>query len=383
MAHPAATRALNFATEMNMRVPVLMAPMAGACPPELAAGVANAGGMGACGVLLMQPAAITQWVTSYRAATEGPLQLNNWIPDPAPVRDREHERRVSHFLETFGPEVPAEAADRTAPDFEEQCETMLQAAPDAVSSIMGVYDAAFVERLHAAGIKWFATATTVTEAREAEAAGADVIVAQGMEAGGHRGAFNAEDAETSLVGLFALLPAIVDAVSVPVIATGGIADSRGVTAALMLGASGVQIGTGLLRSPEAGINAAWADAIGAAKPEDTVPTRAFSGRLGRSIRSRYVSAANSPQAPEPAPYPVQRALTQAMRDEATAASDIDRMQAWAGQSSGLAQARPASEIVPRPTLFTDATTHLFRPVLPAHETNATQICVEVSQNSYR
>jgi len=345
MTHPVAARAQKFATAMNMRVPILMAPMAGACPPALAAGVANAGGMGACGVLLMQPAAIAQWVATYRAATDGPLQLNNWIPDPPAPRDAEHERRVSHFLETFGPEVPAEAADSASPDFEQQCEAMLQASPDAVSSIMGIYEPAFVERLHAAGIKWFATATTVSEAREAEAAGADVVVAQGMEAGGHRGAFNAEDAETSLVGLFALLPAIVDAVSVPVVATGGIADSRGVAAALMLGASGVQVGTGLLRSPEANINTAWADAIGASKPEDTVPTRAFSGRLGRSIRSRYVSAANSEQAPSPAPYPVQRALTQAMRDEATAASDIDRIQAWAGQSGGLAQARPATDIV--------------------------------------
>jgi len=295
----------------------------------------------------MQPDAIAKWVATYRAATDGPLQLNNWIPDPPAHRDVAHERRVSHFLETFGPEVPPEAADRAVPNFAQQCEAMLDAAPDVVSSIMGVYPSELVKRLHTAGIKWFATATTVGEALEAEAAGADAIVAQGMEAGGHRGAFKADNAETSLVGLFALLPAIVDAVSVPVIATGGIADSRGVAAAMMLGAQGVQIGTGLLRSPEAGINSAWADAIGNARPEDTVPTKAFSGRLGRSIRSRYVSAANSPDAPVPAPYPIQRALTQAMRDEATAASDIDRIQAWAGQSGRLAQADPAAEIVGR------------------------------------
>jgi nitronate monooxygenase len=133
-------------------------------------------------------------------------------------------------------------------------------------------------------------------------------------------------------------------VKVPVIATGGIADGRGVAAALLLGASAVQIGTGFLRTPEAKLPAAWADAIGASRPEDTLVTRAFSGRPGRSIATAYARAATAPSAPAPAPYPVQRGLTQAMRDAATQAGDIDRMQSWAGQSAGLAQARPAGDV---------------------------------------
>jgi nitronate monooxygenase len=191
--------------------------------------------------------------------------------------------------------------------------------------------------------------TTVAEARQAVAAGADVIVAQGMEAGGHRGSFDAERPDTALIGLFALLPAVVDAIgnSVPVVATGGIADARGIAAALLLGASAVQIGTGLLRTPEAKLAAAWADAISKAQPEDTAPTRAFSGRLGRSIATAYVKAANSPEAPKPAPYPVQRALSQAMRDTATKAGDIDGIQAWAGQAARLASTEPASDLVRR------------------------------------
>ena len=191
--------------------------------------------------------------------------------------------------------------------------------------------------------------TTVAEAREAVTAGADVIVAQGMEAGGHRGSFDAKRPDTALVGLFALLPAVVDAVSerVPVVATGGIADARGIAAALVLGASAVQIGTGLLRTPEAKLAPAWADAIGKAQPEDTLPTRAFSGRLGRSIATAYVKAADSAEAPKPAPYPVQRALSQAMRDAATKAGDIDAMQAWAGQAARLATAEPAADLVRR------------------------------------
>jgi nitronate monooxygenase len=132
-----------------------------------------------------------------------------------------------------------------------------------------------------------------------------------------------------------------------VVATGGIADERGVAAALLLGASAVQIGTALLRSPEAKIATAWADAIGRARPEDTLLTRAFSGRPGRSLATAYAAAATSPEAPEAAPYPVQRGLTQAMRDKAARDNDIDRLQAWAGQSAGLARAEPAGEIVRR------------------------------------
>jgi nitronate monooxygenase len=189
--------------------------------------------------------------------------------------------------------------------------------------------------------------TTVAEARQAEAAGADVIAAQGAEAGGHRGSFDAADAERKLVGLFSLIPAVVDAVRVPVIAAGGIGDARGIAAALTLGASAVAIGTALLRCPEAGTNPAWADALARTAPEDTMITRAFSGRAGRSIATHYVRAAASPDAPAPAPYPVQRGLTAPMRAAAQAQSDLQRMQAWAGQSAALAKALPAGELVTR------------------------------------
>jgi len=199
------------------------------------------------------------------------------------------------------------------------------------------------------GIRWFANATTVAEAREAVAAGADVVVAQGMEAGGHRGSFEADRPDTALVGLFALVPAVVDAVGdrVPVVATGGIGDARGIAAALLLGASAVQIGTGLLRTPEANIAAVWADAIGKAEPEDTVPTRAFSGRLSRCIANAYLKAASAPEAPKPAPYPVQGGLTQVMRMAGAKANDIDRMQPLAGQAARLATTEPAADLLHR------------------------------------
>jgi len=166
-----------------------------------------------------------------------------------------------------------------------------------------------------------------------------------MEAGGHRDAFDPAKAETAMVGLFSLLPAVVDAVKVPVIATGGIADARGVAAALLLGASAVQVGTCFLRCPEAKLSPAWAEALGHTLPEETQVTRAFSGRPGRNIANAYVRAAAAADAPAPAPYPIQRGLTQALREEAASKGDIERMQAWAGQSARLALVRPASEVV--------------------------------------
>jgi nitronate monooxygenase len=339
------TRVEAFCQAYDLGAPIGLAPMAGACPPSLSVAVANAGGLGACGALLMPPAAIQAWVDEVRAHSEGPFQLNLWIPDPPAVRDASAELAVRRFLDGWGPAVAADAGDAPLQDFEAQCEAMLAARPRVISSVMGVYPTQMVDRMKADKVSWFATATTVAEATEAEGAGADAIIAQGMEAGGHRGAFEASRADQSLVGLFSLLPAVVDAVRVPVIAAGGIADPRGVAAAVLLGASAVQIGTGFLRCPEAGLPPAWADAIGRTAPEDTMVTRAFSGRPGRSIATAYARAASAPDAPQPAPYPVQRGLTQTMRDFGVETNDIDRLQAWAGQSAALARRRPAGEIV--------------------------------------
>jgi nitronate monooxygenase len=342
-------RAKAFCDAFTLQLPILMAPMAGACAASLAAAVANAGGLGGCGALLMTPNAIRGWAADVRAQSNGSFQINLWIPDPAPKRDPENEARVRAFLGQWGPAVAPEAGDFLPIDFVDQCKAVLDVGPATISSIMGVYPPEIVAIIKDKGIRWLANVTTVAEAREAVAAGADVVVAQGMEAGGHRGSFEADRPDTALVGLFSLLPAVVDAIGdrVPVVATGGIADARGIAAAFMLGASAVQIGTGLLRTPEAKLAPAWADAIGKAQPEDTMPTRAFSGRLGRSIVTDYVKAANAEEAPRPAPYPVQRALSQGMREAGSKAGDIERMQAWAGQSARLATTEPAGDFVQR------------------------------------
>jgi nitronate monooxygenase len=345
--HPALARTSAFCEAFNIRVPILMAPMGNASPTSLAIAVANAGGLAGCGAVGMQPDAIKAWTRDVRAGSNGAFQLNLWIPDPAPKRDVIAEDVVRRFLENWGPEVPPEAGNFTLPDFTAQCEALLEAGPPIISSIMGLYPDHFVSRMKSKGIKWFATATTVTEAKAAEDAGADVIIVQGMEAGGHRGTFDATKAEGSLIGLFSLLPAVSDAVKVPLVAAGGIADGRGLAATLLLGASAVQIGTALLRCPEAKIPSAWGDAIGRTLPEETVITRWFSGRPGRSIATAYVRATVDRGAPPPAPYPVQWGLTRPMREASMKANDIEGIWAWAGQSAGLTKAEPAGDLVRR------------------------------------
>jgi nitronate monooxygenase len=337
-------RAEALATQLGIRLPILLAPMAGACPPSLSIAVANAGGMGACGALLMKPDEIAAWCAEFRQESEGEFQLNLWIPGPNPARAADLERQQREFLSHWGPPVSENAAEGVLPDFDAQCQAMLETRPKAISSIMGLYPPSFVAEMKTRGILWFATATTVGEAKAAEAAGADAIIAQGMEAGGHRGTFDASEAERRMVGLFALLPQIADAVSVPVIAAGGIADARGVAASLILGASAVMAGTGFLRCPEAKINRVWADTLGATEADDTVITSAFTGRPGRGVVNSFTRLSTSEGAPPPAPYPLQRGLTRGMREAASKAGDAERMQMWAGQAAKMTRAEPAGAL---------------------------------------
>lgn len=171
-------RSRAFCARFGLGVPVLLAPMAGASPVSLSIAVANAGGMGALGALLTPPAEIRTWVEEFRSKSGGPFQINVWIPDPKPKRDSAAETSVRQFLELWGPAVPASAGDAGPPDFDAQCEAFLDATPTAVSSIMGIFPPRFIARLKERGIAWFATVTTLAEAKIAAEAGAGAIIAQ-------------------------------------------------------------------------------------------------------------------------------------------------------------------------------------------------------------
>lgn len=340
----ATARATRFCQTFDLRLPVLMAPMAGSSPPALAAAVAEAGGMGACGALSLSPQGIADWVARMRQMSPGAFLINLWIADAPVPRDAAAEAAQAAFLARFGP-TPSLPQGPLLPDFDAQFAAILHARPKAASSIMGLFRPDQVAALKTAGILWIATATSLAEGRAAQAAGADAVIAQGAEAGGHRGGFTPADAARDAIGTFALVPALADALRIPVIAAGGIGDSRTLAAALTLGASAGMIGTALLRTPEAAIAPVWAQALAEASVDDTLVTPAFSGRPARTLRNAYTEATRAPEAPPPLPYPVQRALTEPMRQQALKDGSIAHLYALAGQGVALARPEPAQALV--------------------------------------
>lgn len=340
----------------SLRIPIIQAPMLGASTAEMAAAVCRAGGLGSLAPGL-SPAALTQAVEGLRRVTDRPFAVNLFVLDAARTDDGQVAaalERLAPYHRELGlppPRVPA----RWAEDFGAQLDAVVACAPAVASFTFGCLSAAQVARLHAAGTAVIGTATTVAEARAWAAVGADAVCAQGSEAGGHRGTF-LRPVEQSLIGTMALVPAIRDAVEIPVIAAGGIMDGRGIAAALSLGAWAVQLGTAFLLADEAATNPAWRRAItataaartegaGAADGEDpTRLTRAFSGRTARGIENRFMRELRAVE-PELPDYPVQNALTQELRAAASRAGKADFLSLWAGQGVRKARAVGSEQLV--------------------------------------
>jgi nitronate monooxygenase len=338
------TRITNL---LGIEAPVVLGPFGGASSVALTAAVSDGGGLGSFGLYGYDGGAIRKTAADLRAATTKPFALNMWVPNGSettavPQEDfKKYTAALKPYFEELGLPLPA-MPERYLPDYGEQVEATLEARPAVVSFVFGVPAPDVVEEAHRRGIKVVGTATTVAEAVALEAGGVDAVVASGMESGGHRVSF-LKPAEESLVGTFALVPQVADAVSVPVIAAGGIADRRGFAAARVLGADAVQVGTAFLATRESAAVPAYREVLHSRAAAQTVLTRTLSGRLARGIPTRII--AELEEAGTAAPFPVQNWLTGRFRPQAAAQGNTDLMSLWAGQSAPLLRHHTAAEVL--------------------------------------
>jgi nitronate monooxygenase len=330
---------------LDIEVPIVQAPMAGSGGAELAAAVAAAGGLGSLPTALLTPGGVREVMRSIRSRTSQPLNLNFFChqppaDDPAPL---------AAWLDQMAAYYAELGVDRPAPDVSggrasfdvELCELVEELAPEVVSFHFGLPQEALLERVRAIGAKVISSATTVAEARWLAERGCDAVIAQGAEAGGHRGMFLTDEVSTQ-VGTMSLVPQVVDAVDVPVIAAGGIGDGRGIAAALALGADGVQLGTAFLRCPEATISPLYRDALAAGG--ETVLTNVITGRPARAIVNRLVSELGPLAAGAP-PFPLAALASGPLRAAAEAGGSDAFSSLWSGQAAAFAREVPAGELV--------------------------------------
>jgi nitronate monooxygenase len=323
--------------------PIVLAPMAGAVDADLVIAVAQAGGLGSLPVAMLNEQQMRAQMEKIRAATAKPINLNFFVhKPPVPSNAREHawrERLKPYYVE-FGidPAAPVPSSNRTPFD-EAFCAAVEEIRPEVVSFHFGLPAAALLNRVKAAGSKVMSSATTVAEARWLEANGCDAVIAQGVEAGGHRGMFLTDNLATQ-VGTFALVPQIVDAVKVPVIAAGGITDARGIVAALALGASAAQIGTAYMFCPEAKILPPHRAALKAARDDGTALTNLMTGKPARGFINRVMREIGpvSDIAPE---FPLAGGALAPLHAMAQAQGSGDFSTMWAGQAAALGRALPA------------------------------------------
>jgi nitronate monooxygenase len=349
------TRATGLMKKLGLMHPIVQAPLAGGGDtPRLVAAVSEAGGLGFVGAAYLSPQQIADSAQAVRALTSRPFGINLFAPVRVPERVGDARRaaaRVAPHYAELGLSAPAPPST-PADSFPAQLAAALETSASVFSFTFGLLPADAVEAVKRRGMFLAGTATTVEEAIALEKAGVDAVVAQGSEAGGHRGSF-AGDFESSMVGTMALVPQIADAVRVPVIASGGIMDGRGIAAALALGASAVQMGTAFLTTEEAGIPECYKQAILAAREHQTRLTRAFSGRPARGIVNRFMEDVD--RDPEAIlAFPLQNALTRPLRTAAAKAGRAEFLSLWAGQGLRMARREPAARLVARLAAETDA-----------------------------
>jgi len=343
-------------TEMlGLPHPIIQAPLAGGGDtPALVAAVCDAGGLGSIGATYLSPHQITATCAAVRARTDRPFGINLFVPEgslPDDIATGAAMARVAPFYEELGLPRP-EPPSLVARDFDAQLDAALGGGASLFSFTFGMLPVSALRKVQTRGLTLAGTATTVDEAIALDRAGIDIVVAQGSEAGGHRGSFaepvDAAAFERGMIGTLALVPQIVDAVRVPVVASGGIMDGRGIAAALALGASGAQLGTAFLTCEEAGVPDAYKQAIMDAHEDQTRMTRAFSGRPARGIVNRFMREVEAPWWPQQfsiLPFPLQNALTRPLRAAAAKQGRAEFLSLWAGQGVRMSRRMKAADLV--------------------------------------
>ncbi|KAB2331174.1 nitronate monooxygenase [Cytobacillus depressus] len=330
----------NTVTDMlGISYPIFQAPMAGGITtPELISETSNSGGLGNLGAGYMMPEEIKSAIKEIRELTDKPFGVNLFVPNKEITFSEEKRSEALNHLSGYKAELMLEddiqLTDKNYHTlYEQQLEVVLSTKVPICSFTFGIPDENVIKDLKKQGTIVIGTATNVKEALELEAAGVDMIVAQGSEAGGHRGTFHEE--ASGLIGSMALIPQIADAVKLPVIAAGGIMDARGIVAAFILGAKGVQLGTAFLPCRESGAHPIYKEALLNSTEDTTTLTKAFSGKLARGINNRFIKETEN-STDSILPYPIQNDLTGAIRKQAAKLKNKEFMSLWAGQGLRLA-----------------------------------------------
>ena len=330
----------------GIELPIIQAPMAGPVLSDMVIAVAEAGGLGSLPCAMLTPDQVRTQLGIVKQQTSKPINVNFFChrpPEPDPDRETNWRRRLESYYVELGidPDAPVPTSNRTPFD-SELCELVEEFRPEVVSFHFGLPDRSLLDRVKATGAKTLSSATTVEEARWLEREGCDAIIAQGYEAGGHRGMFLTDNI-ASQVGTMALVPQVADAVKVPVIAAGGIGDARGIVAAFALGAAAVQIGTAYLFCPEAKLAAPHSVALRTARDNDTVLTNVFTGRPARGIINRIIREVGPISELAPA-FPLAGGALAPLRSKTEPAGSGDFMALWSGQSASLGRELPAGEL---------------------------------------
>ncbi len=334
---------------LNTTYPLIQAPMAGVSTPALAAAVSEAGGLGSLGLASASLDQARSMISEVMTLTRKPVNINFFCHQPTPPDTGANQAWIEHlrpWFEEFDATPPADLKDiyRPFPGYAEMLELVLQTRPAVVSFHFGLPSAEYIQALKEAGILLMATATTPAEARQIEAAGIDVLVAQGFEAGGHRGVFDPENGDAQY-GTFALVHLLATQSSLPVVAAGGIMDGAAIKAAMALGAAGVQCGTAFVLCPESAANAAYREALQSERAYDTRVTTTLSGRAARGLRNRlYIDEPASARPPIPG-YSMTYDAAKALNAAASAKGNTEFAAQWAGQAAALARPMPAAQMV--------------------------------------